>query len=304
MHQSCRGNRNPLLRNLLFFRVFFLAAVLTACGATWSGCNRNAAASRYDLTGKVVSVDRELKKVTIAHDEIPGFMSAMTMPFVLKEEWAYGVLGPGDQVKGTLVVSGDRSWLEDLVITQEGAPDATAVPEPANEPKPGDKVPEFVLTNQEGHRVGLGEFLGRALVVTFIYTRCPLPDYCPLMNTNFQELQTELLKQPELIGRTQLLTISFDPEYDTPEVLKTYARSFTPNFDHWQFATGSSSEVKTVAEYFGLRYWPENDQIIHSLRTAVIGPDGKLINLYRGNEWKVSEVLGDLQKLNLARLAR
>lgn len=262
-----------------------------------AGCHRQAPATRYELKGKVVTVDRELKQVTIAHEDIPGYMSAMTMPFALKEEWAYGVLGPGDKIKGTLVVTSDRSWVEDLVITQEGGGDPSSTPEPANEPKAGEEVPDFTLTNQDAKRISIRQFRGKALVLTFIYTRCPLPDYCPLMSENFEGLEKELQKKPDLLSRTQLLTISFDPEYDKPEVLRRYGAMYTPDFSHWQFASGTPVEVKAIAQHFGLRYWAESDQIIHSLRTAVIGPDGKLINLYRGNEWKVPELLADLEKV-------
>lgn len=264
-----------------------------------ASCQRHTPERRFELSGKVVSVDRELKEVTIAHAEIPGYMSAMTMPFALKEDWAYGVLEPGDLVKATLVVDSDRSWLEDLVITQEAAADPNGPPLEAPEPKAGDEVPDFPLTNQDAQRISLHQFRGQALVVTFIYTRCPLPDYCPLMSNNFGELLGAMQQNPKLAAKTQLLSISFDPEYDTPKVLKGYGTLYTQSFDHWQFASGSAQQVKDVAGYFGLRYWSEEDQIVHSLRTAVIGPDGRIVKLYRGNEWKAAEILRDLEGLRL-----
>ncbi len=292
--QRTRRQIGPGPARLLILCAFEILAL------AFTSCQRHSNAQRFDLKGKVVSVDRELKRVTIAHEEIPGYMAAMTMPFALKEEWAYGVLGPGDQIKAMLVVDADRSWLEDIVITEEGTVDPTGVTDITHEPTTGEEVPDFKLTNQEGQRIALRQFRGKGLVLTFIYTRCPLPDYCPLMSSHFEELQAALQQKPALMARTDLLSISFDPEYDTPQVLKNYGGSYTQRFDHWQFASGSPDEIKSIAQYFGLRYWAESDQIVHSLRTAVIGPDGKLVKLYRGNEWKVAEILSDLEKLKLA----
>ncbi len=255
---------------------------------------------RYELEGKVVSVDRDLKRVTIAHREIPGYMAAMTMPFALKENWAYAVLNPGDQIKATLVVVRERSWLEDVIITHEGTPEQSGTITSQAEPKIGDQVPDFFLTNQDGKKLHLNQYRGKSLVVTFIYTRCPLPDYCPLMIKNFAELDEALRRAPALAGRTHLLTISFDPEYDTPPILRSYGEKYAKSFDRWEFASAPAADVKTIAQYFGLRYWSEADQIVHSLRTAIIGPDGKLAKLYRGSEWKAEEAFRDLQDLSPA----
>lgn len=260
-------------------------------------CHRSTRAQRYELKGEVVSVDQRLKKVTIAHEEIPGYMAPMTMPFTVKEEWAYGVLGAGDQVVATLVVDGERSWLEDLVVTQEGVPESTEVVDTASDPQPGTEVPDFPLMNQGGRRISLRQFRGQALVLTFIFTRCPLPDYCPLMSRNFEELQKALEMVPTLASKTRLLSITIDPDYDTPAVLRRYGETYTRNFEAWQFATGTPDELRAVAYYFGLRYWSEDNQLVHTLRTAIIDGDGRLVKLYRGNEWKAEEVLRDLNNL-------
>jgi protein SCO1/2 len=138
------------------------------------------------------------------------------------------------------------------------------------------------------------------LLVTFIYTRCPAPEYCSLMSANFSVIDKELQKDAELYKKTHLLTISFDPAYDTPKVLRSYGASATGNYDketfaHWEFTTGDAEEVKRMAEFFGFTYLPDKDQFVHSLQTALIGPDGKLVKLYSGNEWKPSEVIGDIR---------
>jgi protein SCO1/2 len=251
------------------------------------------------LKGKVVSVDKRGSTVTIAHEAIPGYMEAMTMPFRLKDEWAFDKLAPGDQVTATLVVRGDRSWIEGIVFSrQEPIPEGEASPAALNEPAPGSEVPGFSLTNQDGKRIDFEQYKGRPLVVTFIYTRCPVPDYCPLMSERFAEIDKAIKKDPQLYGQARLLSVTVDPEFDTPDVLKAYGSAFTdPAFQHWEFATGARDEIKRVASYFGMQYWPEKGEIIHSLRTALVTPEGRLFKLYRGSEWKSADILADLEAL-------
>ena len=278
------------------YRTTFLVLLALACCA----CGRRTPSDehRYELKGKVVAVDKRGRSVTVAHEAIPGYMEAMAMPFKLKDEWAYNELAPGDRLQATLVVQGESTWLEDLVFTRE-SPDPAAAPTRI-EPQAGEEVPDFVLTNQDGRRIHVAQYRGRALVLTFIYTRCPLPDYCPLMTTKFTDLLKEVAARPALADRTRLLTISVDPEYDTPAILRKYAAETAGlrSFDKWEFATGSSDQVKSVASYFGLTYWPEGDQIVHSLRTAVVTPEGKLARLYRGNDWQPTEIVSELTALN------
>jgi protein SCO1/2 len=266
-----------------------------------AGCHHKSDERHYDLKGKVVSVDRQLHEVTVAHQDIPGYMEAMTMPYVMKEDWALGVLKPGDEIKATLVLEDGHSWLQDPVITEEatdetGAKGASAGGEPRN----GDQAPDFTLLNQDSARIHLSQYKGQALVLTFVYTRCPLPDYCPLMSLNFAELNKAVRQDPTLYGKTHLLTVTIDPTYDKPPVMRAYGAGYSTDaasgdFHQWEFATGTEAEVKSIAEYFGLRFWSDSGQIVHSLRTAVIGPDGKLIKLYRGNDWKAPDILADLK---------
>lgn len=261
---------------------------------------RSPTEKHYDLKGKVVAVDRNQHLVTVAHEDIKDYMSAMTMPFTVQDDWVYEVLAPGDQITGTLVVDGAQSWLEDIVITRESADVSNAKGEGPGEAKAGDDVPDYGLVNQDGKRIRLSEYRGKALLITFIYTRCPLPDYCTLMSNNFAEIDKELQKQPDVYDKTHLLSISIDPDYDTPKVLRSYGAAHTgrysdETFAHWEFASGTKDEVKGVAQFFGLRYYEGSDQIVHGLRTIIVAPDGKVFKVYRGNEWKPGEVLSDLR---------
>ena len=266
---------------------------------------RNPNEKRYDLKGKVVAVNKSERTATIAHEDIKGYMPAMTMPFKIKNDADLEMLKAGDQVTGTLVVDDVSSWVEITAIVEGPVTDSQSVDVPG-EPKPGTDVPDFGLVNQDGKRIHLAQYRGLALALTFIYTRCPMPDQCTLMSNNFAAIDQELQKQPDVYAKTHLLTVSFDPEYDSPKVLRSYGASHTgrytdETFQHWEFAGGSADEVKGISQFFGLRYFHDTesgqDQVIHSLRTVVIGPDGKLFKLYRGNEWKPAEIVSDLQSL-------
>lgn len=287
-----------------FSRHVSLLTAATLCILFAAGCGRpDEHAQRYELKGKVVSVDRHKNEVVIDHREIPGFMEAMTMPFTLKHEDAFNVLATGDDIQATLVVADSGAWLEDPVITKSAPQDgSTTTGVVSSEPQEGAPVPDFSLVNQDGKRIGLQKYRGRALLVTFIYTRCPLPDYCPLMSMNFAEVNRRLAGDDALGAKVSLLSVTVDPDYDTPEVLRNYGSVYIEKggeelFKRWEFATGDSREIKRTAEFLGLTYYPEREQIIHSLRTALITPDGRLFKIYRGNDWKPSEVLRDLKSL-------
>ena len=261
-----------------------------------------AQGKRYELKGKVVSVDKANMSATISHEAVKDFMEAMTMPFKLKDAWPLDVMKPGDEVQAILVVTDDSHWLEDVMVVQKSAAQPGAPPETSQLPKPGDAVPDFRLVNQDGKSVHLKQHQGKAVLLTFIYTRCPVPEYCALMSSNFAEIDKELQKDEALYKKTHLISISFDPAYDTPKVLRSYGAAQTGNYDketfnHWEFVTGEAEEVKRVAQFFGLTFIPEKGEFVHSLQTALIAPDGKLVKLYSGNEWKTSDVVTDIRAL-------
>jgi protein SCO1 len=293
---------------LVLLAAFILAALsLSSCRPQQRV--HTATEKHYDFKGKVVSVEKDKHQLTVAHEDIKDYMPGMTMPFIVGEQsaWVFEApheVGPGDQIAATLVVDGTQSFLEDVVLTKESA-DPTGPATGANiGAKPGDEVPDYRLVNQDGKAIRLHDYQGKVLLLTFIYTRCQDPGQCTLMSTNFATIDQELQKQPELYAKTHLLSISFDPDYDTPKVLRSYGAAFTgkysdENFAHWEFASGSADEVKGVAQFFGMRYYLDSssgkEQVIHSLRTAIIGSDGKVIKVYRENEWKPEEVLKEMQ---------
>ena len=274
---------------------FVSAFILLLLAIGLSACRRNE--QRYELKGKVVMVEKDKHLATIAHEEVKGLMPAMTMPFTVPNQADVDYLAPEDQVTATLVIDGSQSWLENLfVVRTSGTPSGVALPAEAKE---GDEVPNYVLKNQDGKEIRLSDYRGKALLLTFIYTRCPLPEYCTLMSNNFAQIDRALQQSPDVYNKTHLLSVSIDPTYDTPPVLRSYGAAHTERyqeetFTHWEFASGE--QVKELAQFFGLRYFPENDQIIHGLKTVIIKPDGKVGKVYSGNEWKPEDVVNELKR--------
>ena len=287
----------------LKFVFITITLLLSLTAYNCGGAKPQAQVRRFDLKGKIVSFDKGQQQIIIAHEDIPGLMEAMTMPFTLRDADAYDVMKASDEIQATLVVENgsSRFWLENPVITQVISGDKTTANEiTSSEPQPGAEVPDFSLVNQDNKPVGLENYRGQFLLVTFIYTRCPLPDYCTLMSNNFAEINRTIQNDRSLQGKVQLLSVSVDPERDTPQVLRSYGAAHTENystekFATWEFLTGKPNEVKKLATFFGLSYTPDGDQIIHSLRTALVSPEGKFLKMYRGNEWKPSAVIADVQ---------
>ena len=278
-----------------------LVLILIALASFAASCTRGSGnEKRYDFKGKVVSVDAENQRATIAHEEVKGYMPGMTMPFSVPKKSDYEMLVPNAEVTATLVVDGPHAWLENLfvVVKQE-----TGTPVTTNgvQAKEGDEVPNLALLNQDGKQIRMNNYRGKTLLLTFIYTRCPFPDQCTLMSNNFAQIERQLGQDPELYARTHLLSISIDPTYDEPKVLRSYGAAHTERYEketfaHWEFATGTGEQVKEIAQYFGLTYFPEKDQIIHALRTVIVGPEGKVVKTYIGNEWKIDEVVAEIKK--------
>jgi protein SCO1/2 len=257
----------------------------------------------FPIRGKVVSVDTAKGSIVLDHEAVPGFMDAMTMSYKLKDPGIASELHPGDRITAKLLVRKtadgfDDPQLDQIVVTGQARPDYKPAVQ-YHVPTEGDAVPDFKLVNENGRTVHLGQFKGRAVLLTFVYTRCPLPDYCPRMNRNFAEIDKALQADPALYGKTHLLSISFDPKDDTPEVLKGYGQAYAgvgTKFAHWEFAVPPASELDAVAQFFDLGITPAEDgTITHSLSTVLIGKDGKVAAWYPTNEWTPAEVLAKMK---------
>jgi protein SCO1/2 len=257
----------------------------------------------------VVEVDAASRKITVAHEDIPGFMPGMTMSFVVLEKDAALLQGvsPGDEVTATLVAPDSRYWLEDLVVVKKRTPDPNATPGPrSHEAHPGDTVPDVPLVDQDGKPLRLGDYRGKALALTFVFTRCPMPEFCPLMMKKFAAAHAVLTRDAGLAARTHLLTVSFDTSHDTPEILRAFGRPFqktTPPFTHWTLATGREEAIRELGGALELDYFEEDRSFTHNLRTAVIDSEGKLRRLLRGTDWTPEELVAELKAVAGAMVA-
>jgi protein SCO1 len=278
---------------------------LLALSVLTLACHRNApTAKRYHFTGRVIAVDAKNESALIDGDNVPGFMEAMAMNYKIKPASTLSQLATGDSIAAdVVVVQSDQNtaasdyWLENVTVTTHVK---TPAPGPTSQriPAPGDEVPDFHLTNQDGRRISLHQYRGQALLVTFIYTRCPFPDFCPRVSSNFAEIYKQLTADPALAAHTHLLSVSFDPEHDTPKVLRDYAYSVAHTHDralfkHWEFCAPTAADLPKVAGYFALTYKPESGLITHDLSTTVIAPNGKIAAWYHGSDWQVSDLIKD-----------
>ena len=290
------------LKNVLKLRQTEIALVimLAALATGLAGCKKESTEQvrRYHLVGKIVAVQAEQNTLIVDSQEIPGFMAAMTMPYPVRDSRLLKNLGAGDEITADVVIAPDGAYLENIVVTKKGAGGKATSVTQFHEPQPGELVPDFALINQDGKRIHLHAFRGDVLLVTFIYTRCPFPNYCPLVSHNFAEIYAATQKNAALHAKVRLLTVSFDPEHDTPAVLRRYGETFRKTaggvpFDRWEFAAVPQKDLNSVTNFFGLTHSSNGDQIVHSMSTTVISPDGTVFKWYDDNQWKPADLVAD-----------
>jgi protein SCO1/2 len=245
-----------------------------------------------------VSVDRD--ELSVNHGDIPGFMPAMTMAYHVKDPALLTRLRPGDLVTATLVVpNGAIPYLINIRKTGHAdIPRGTSEPHVMDVLVPGDEVPDDELVDQAGARRHLSDWRGSAIALTFIYTRCPMPDFCPLIDRKFAEVQQVLASDPALGRGAHLISVSFDPAYDTQQVLKAHATALHADPRLWTFATSPpGSSIAHFASRFGVSVMNDSgaETITHNLRTAVIDREGALVKIYSGNDWHAKTLVANLR---------
>lgn len=290
-----------LIRNVL---VVSAIGAMMACSVS---CNRSKLPTKkYVFTGRVVSIDSQSRTAMIDGDNVPGFMDPMAMEYKVKPETMLKQLMPGDSIAADLIVVGPDpknpedppdSWLENIKITAHAPSPPAKGTSSLHMPVRGEDVPEFSFVNQDGKKVSFSHYRGQVLVVTFIYTRCPFADFCPRMSANFHEIYKQLGTN-QALAKTHLLSISFDPEHDTPKVLRDYGFSVAHTqdaalFKRWEFAAPRTDEMPKIERFFALTVTPQGGLLTHNLSTTVIGPDGKIADWYHGNDWQVSDLIKD-----------
>ncbi len=289
--------RTPCRSALAIFLTCILSAVAACSGEEAPSVPRYT----YELRGQIVALDPDRGTLTVEHEELEGYMSAMTMPFNVRDQWVFQAAEPGARIGATLVIEGDSSWIEQVVINKASAA-GQAMQAVIPMAQQGDPVPEIELVDQDGETISITGYRGEYLLFTFIYTRCPLPDFCPRVSLNFERVFQAVSADPQRYGAARLLSISVDPAYDTPELLHAYGVKYLEElapqgFDRWAFATADAEQLRTIAGFVGLRFMPESGEIIHSLRTVVVDPEGTVAKVYIGNTWRPEAVLADLEAM-------
>jgi protein SCO1/2 len=253
-------------------------------------------ARTFQVHGHVRGLNATEQTIRIAHDDIPDYMPAMTMSLPVKDRALLNHLVADDEVQFELTVTRDDSWISHIEKIQSAAANTLPGTRSARSPeelegeslRSGEMVPDFQFTDQDGRLTHLKDLRGKVVLLTFIYTRCPLPNFCPLMSKNFAELEQRLCK--EFPNKFRLVSISIDPEFDRPEVLKDYAARYGADPKDWSFAALDADSLTSVATMFGLYFEKQNGLISHDLRTALIGPDGRLVQLWKSNVWTPYEL--------------
>ena len=280
--------------------------LIILCGVLIAGCKKSedkkeADYTSFSLKGVVVRIDRVKKRVMIAHQEIPNYMAAMTMPFRVKDSTLLDVAIPGDSVAATLMVSRTESWIEGLGVLGKGTPVSQTQAEDAMFKrlfKPGEPLPDVALTNQDSKKIRLSDFKGRAVAVTLIYTRCPIPEFCIRMSSLFSAIEKSLNHDPSINGKWHLVTATFDVKHDTPRVLKEYGTSYRADFADWDFVTMSEGDLQTLLDGLDMMATPgEGGLIDHTLRTILIDKNGNVVRIIKGNEWTSDELVAAIKAL-------
>jgi protein SCO1/2 len=284
-------------------RPHILLSLLLAGAAL--GCGSAPAERSYSLQGQILEVAADHQQATIKHEEIKGLMPAMTMPYKVKNPDLLSGVAPGDLVNATLVIVSNDAYLTAVKKVGQAPLEKAPVAEAPSASsgfellKIGDAVPDMEFVNQDGQKQRFSSLRGAPVAITFIYTSCPLPTFCPLMDRHFASIQ-QVIKSDPALKRIHLVSVSFDPITDTPPVLKKHARELSADLSRWSFFTGDRDEIDRFGARFGVsisRALDDPLNITHNLRTAVIDANGKLVKVYTGNEWTPAQVLADLRSV-------
>jgi protein SCO1/2 len=279
-----------------------MKTIILFCGLLLAtGCHRESSAppvpaatnQTYTVRGVVQEIPPDHRHATIKHEAIPGYMAAMTMDFFVRDTNALARLAPGDEITFTLVVTADDDWVENIQrIGKSGVTGPPGWHVVETELAVGDPLPDAKFTSETGRQIQFADFHGSAVAFTFFFTSCPLPEYCPRMNKNFSEARKILLADDHGLANWQLLSISFDPGFDTPQMLAAYADFYRgADTNRWLFAVASTNTLAELAPQVDLHFWRENGYISHNLRTVVLDTNGKIFKQFDGNDWTPQQLV-------------
>lgn len=290
-----------------------IAFALVGAALGISGCAKReddaSNAQTFALRGYIESVEAEGQRLMIDHEEIPDYMPAMIMQFKVADWSEARELAPGDQIAFDYHVASKRSWIDNIEKTglrrdpnarHLGSDDARSsgwLPL-----QPNDNLPNYAFTDEAGKAVSLGDYRGSVVAITFIFTRCPVPEYCPAMMRNFGDVDALLKNEPPAGAPWRLVTISFDPEHDTPEAMKRYGDAFNYDPQHWDLLTSESLEpIEALAQNVGLKFGKSGDSILHNLRTVVLDPQGRITRIFTDETWSPAELADEMREAGKTR---
>jgi protein SCO1/2 len=277
-----------ILKRLHFFIVLMLVHSTFADPAA-----SDTSTKSYLVTGVVEKIAPDRQTATIHNRDIPGYMDEMTMDFTVQNTNELNGIIPGDEITFTLIVGKNEAWIQSVHWTGKTVPvnPSSVQTMPDEELKGGDRLPDGVLTAEDGQEIHFSDFRGKALAFTFFYTRCPLPNYCPLMNRNFAAARDLISSASGAPTNWEFLSISFDPQEDTPEVLTTFGGFYRHgNPGHWLFASAPKNTLAALAPALDLMVVPQGNTISHNLRTVVLDPQGRIYRQFDGNQWTPEEL--------------
>ena len=266
------------------------------------GCGRSDEGGRhFDVRGVVRGISPDRTTLDIQHEDIPDYMPAMTMPFLVRDQKEIADLKLGDAISFRMTVTKKDFWIDhvkkiprDDVDVRDPKPKATPESE-SSRLKEGDAMPAFSLTDQSGKPVTAETFRGQPFVLTFVFTRCAVPNFCPLMTSHFAELQTLIKAERSPVANTRLLSITLDPAFDTSEILKQYGEHSNEDPNDWSLATGDPKQIDALTQAFSVYRQTESGVLSHGLATALVDPNGKIVKIWRGNAWKPDEVIQEIR---------
>ena len=289
--------------------VALLGLLLTACRKETANAPAAAAVAEgeevptaYEVRGVVRKINADRNQLVVKHEEIVGFMPAMTMPFDVRPTNEMSKVVPGDRIAFRMLITTNDGWIDHIRVLGKDT-NAVTDPQPVRFMKSvatlaaGDLLPDYVLTNELGKTIHLADFRGKVLAFTFIFTRCPYPDFCPRMTDHFSRTLKKLAATPGSTTNVHLLSISFDPEHDTPELLLAYAERYAYDPKKWSLATGAWDQLEPLTSHFGLIYGRDvpPEKMEHNLRTVIIRPSGKVQAVINSNEWDVDDLIQEIE---------
>jgi len=289
--------------------LFILFALLLCSISEWSVAAAPALADAkqpptvtYLVSGVLRKIHADGITAQIAHEEIPDYMPAMTMDFTAREPGVLAGLKAGDAISFRLSVGHTESWIDRVqrvpsAVSPEGAAgsDPAALPAEAKQLRAGDRLPRIPLVDQNSRRFSLDTLRGKAWAFTFIFTRCPLPEYCPRLSRHFAAAQRALSEEEGISVRCHFLSITIDPEFDTPARLAAYAKLYGADPARWTFATGDPADLAKLSGAFGVEVARTGAQLDHNLRTVVVDADGRVQRIFIGNEWEPEDLVRELR---------